>query len=304
MPACLPPSAWSSALGQHLAQAVDDVGRGRVLHIAHSGGALITYLAAQHHLTRRWPTQSCSHGGLKIAAFRSYVTVGFCHSAVVVTFQTLTPNPGGRASIEPSLFAFALDLARALTLADPSSPSVLLSLYAKGKIGSRASALAVALPEPHNHPACRCALPLPELCRQRDKIDVLTFGGARSITRKYFSGRVGEVLIPFLVASLFPCFYLVLWQIGRKRLLCQLYSQPSYDMENTWAAFTFPPENRPLPVFVLCPVVLVVVNYYARNDPLVKLDRRAADLMKLTNNTKFQEVVVPVVCNDIVWLFT
>lgn len=28
--------------------------------------------------------------------------------------------------------------------------------------------------------------------RQRDKIDVLTFGGARSITRKYFSGRVGE----------------------------------------------------------------------------------------------------------------
>lgn len=26
---------------------------------------------------------------------------------------------------------------------------------------------------------------------QRDKIDVLTFGGARSITRKYFSGRVG-----------------------------------------------------------------------------------------------------------------
>lgn len=28
--------------------------------------------------------------------------------------------------------------------------------------------------------------------RQRDKIDVLTFGGARSITRKYFSGRVGR----------------------------------------------------------------------------------------------------------------
>ncbi|CAM9724943.1 unnamed protein product, partial [Scytosiphon promiscuus] len=98
------------ALGEHLAQAVEDVGRGRVLHIAHSGGALITYLAAQHHLTKR----------------------------------------------------------------------------------------------------------------QRDKIDVLTFGGARSITRKYFSGRV--------------------------------------------------------------------VNYYARNDPLVKLDRRAAELMKLTNNTKFQEV--------------
>ncbi|CAM9664883.1 unnamed protein product [Hapterophycus canaliculatus] len=98
------------ALGEHLAEAVQDAGRGRVLHIAHSGGALITYLAAQHHLTKR----------------------------------------------------------------------------------------------------------------QRDKIDVLTFGGARSITRKYFSGRV--------------------------------------------------------------------VNYYARNDPLVKLDRRAAELMKLTNDTKFQEV--------------
>ncbi|CAN0503231.1 unnamed protein product, partial [Ectocarpus sp. 12 AP-2014] len=100
----------AQALGDHLAQAVEDVGRGRVLHIAHSGGALITYLAAQHHLNRR----------------------------------------------------------------------------------------------------------------QRDKIDVVTFGGARSITRKYFSGRV--------------------------------------------------------------------VNYYARNDPLVKLDRRAAELMKLTNNTKFQEI--------------
>ncbi|CAM9217967.1 unnamed protein product [Ectocarpus fasciculatus] len=98
----------AQALGDHLAQAVEDVGRGRVLHIAHSGGALITYLAAQHHLTRR----------------------------------------------------------------------------------------------------------------QRDKIDVLAFGGARSITRKYFSG----------------------------------------------------------------------LNYYARNDPLVKLDRRAAELMKLTNNTKFQEI--------------
>lgn len=42
-----------AALGEHLAQAVEDVGRGRVLHIAHSGGALITYLAAQHHLTKR-----------------------------------------------------------------------------------------------------------------------------------------------------------------------------------------------------------------------------------------------------------
>lgn len=34
----------------------------------------------------------------------------------------------------------------------------------------------------------------------------------------------------------------------------------------------------------------VAVNYYARNDPLVKLDRRAAELMKLTSDTKFQEV--------------
>lgn len=30
------------------------MGKGRVLHIAHSGGALITYLAAQHHLTERY----------------------------------------------------------------------------------------------------------------------------------------------------------------------------------------------------------------------------------------------------------
>lgn len=43
--------------------------------------------------------------------------------------------------------------------------------------------------------------------------------------------------------------------------------------------------------FVFCvALVLFKVNYYARNDPLVKLDRRAAELMKLTNNTKFQEV--------------
>lgn len=32
-------------------------------------------------------------------------------------------------------------------------------------------------------------------CSQRDKIDVLTFGGARSITRKYFSGRIGESVV-------------------------------------------------------------------------------------------------------------
>lgn len=36
--------------------------------------------------------------------------------------------------------------------------------------------------------------------------------------------------------------------------------------------------------------LLLPVNYYARNDPLVKLDRRAAELMKLTSNTKFEEV--------------
>lgn len=53
-PPCVVVVRCPAALGQHLAQAVEDVGRGRVLHIAHSGGALITYLAAQHHLTRRY----------------------------------------------------------------------------------------------------------------------------------------------------------------------------------------------------------------------------------------------------------
>lgn len=49
----IPPLKFFADLGKHLAQAVEDVGWGRVLHIAHSGGALITYLAAQHHLTPR-----------------------------------------------------------------------------------------------------------------------------------------------------------------------------------------------------------------------------------------------------------
>lgn len=49
--------------------------------------------------------------------------------------------------------------------------------------------------------------------------------------------------------------------------------------------------RKPRPPCALLPVYLVAVNYYARNDPLVKLDRRAAELMKLTNNTKFQEVI-------------
>ena len=43
-------------------------------------------------------------------------------------------------------------------------------------------------------------------------------------------------------------------------------------------------------VYVTSP--LFSVNYYARNDPLVKLDRRAAELMKLTNDTEFQEVFI------------
>lgn len=48
--------------------------------------------------------------------------------------------------------------------------------------------------------------------RQRDKIDVLTFGGARSITRKYFSGRVGEntiVSIKTLVILVLQSYSLV-----------------------------------------------------------------------------------------------
>lgn len=41
--------------------------------------------------------------------------------------------------------------------------------------------------------------------RQRDKIDVLTFGGARSITRKYFSGRVGRCYADALNAHIIGC---------------------------------------------------------------------------------------------------
>lgn len=45
-------------------------------------------------------------------------------------------------------------------------------------------------------------------------------------------------------------------------------------------------------VFRVFPAVVVIfsVNYYARNDPLVKLDRRAAELMRLTSNTTVQAV--------------
>ena len=40
-------------LAMHLRQALKDVGKdGRVLHLAHSGGAILTYLAAKHHLSR------------------------------------------------------------------------------------------------------------------------------------------------------------------------------------------------------------------------------------------------------------
>lgn len=39
-------------LAEHLRRALNDVRKnGRVLHIAHSGGAILTYLAAKHHLT-------------------------------------------------------------------------------------------------------------------------------------------------------------------------------------------------------------------------------------------------------------
>ncbi|CAM9618317.1 unnamed protein product, partial [Choristocarpus tenellus] len=48
----------ASSLAKHLAKAVGDVGsRARVLHLAHSGGALLTYLAAKHHLSRRQMSQ-------------------------------------------------------------------------------------------------------------------------------------------------------------------------------------------------------------------------------------------------------
>jgi hypothetical protein len=41
-------------LAKHLKQLISEVGEhGRVLHIAHSGGAILTYLAAKHHLTKR-----------------------------------------------------------------------------------------------------------------------------------------------------------------------------------------------------------------------------------------------------------
>jgi hypothetical protein len=57
---------------------------------------------------------------------------------------------------------------------------------------------------------------------ETDRIDVSTFGGGRSITRKYFKGRI--------------------------------------------------------------------VNYYARNDPVLFVDKRASDLMRLTENITFSEV--------------
>ena len=60
----------------------------------------------------------------------------------------------------------------------------------------------------------------PEECA---RIDVITFGGARSLTRKYFTGRT--------------------------------------------------------------------VNYYAMNDPLARVDRRAANLMKQAGNESYNEVV-------------
>lgn len=41
-------------LADHLRSALQDVGpHGRVLHIAHSGGAILTYLAAKHHLSHQ-----------------------------------------------------------------------------------------------------------------------------------------------------------------------------------------------------------------------------------------------------------
>lgn len=84
-------SATSTALGQHLAQAVDDVGRGRVLHIAHSGGALITYLAAQHHLTRRYQSQPVT------GSRNPFEAAGCCSALTSFTFlrkfeATTTPD--------------------------------------------------------------------------------------------------------------------------------------------------------------------------------------------------------------------
>jgi hypothetical protein len=45
-------NAVARALAIHLREALEAAGsEGRVLHLAHSGGALITYLAAKHYLT-------------------------------------------------------------------------------------------------------------------------------------------------------------------------------------------------------------------------------------------------------------
>lgn len=44
--------ATAKLLTEHLRAVLRDLGpRGRVLHLAHSGGAILTYLAAKHHLT-------------------------------------------------------------------------------------------------------------------------------------------------------------------------------------------------------------------------------------------------------------
>lgn len=71
--ACMPPYQCRAALGRHLAQAVADAGRGRVLHIAHSGGALLTYLAAQYHLTPRYVPAA---GGLGVILRRCFAVRG------------------------------------------------------------------------------------------------------------------------------------------------------------------------------------------------------------------------------------
>lgn len=150
-----------------------------MLHIAHSGGALITYLAAQHHLTRRY-------------AFAS----GW--SPLLSALTTTSPTLGLKQPRPRSANILALSVAVSLNPDEPclipvhwtvdNGARVFTSFLLYSKQPARwhcPNIFLLCLFLPVNCP--------PETFRQRDKIDVLTFGGARSITRKYFSGRVGEL---------------------------------------------------------------------------------------------------------------
>ena len=72
----------AKGLAAHLRRALRDVGaRGRVLHLAHSGGAIMTYLAAKHHLRREETARIdlvTFGGGRSITRKVCYVCMSMC----------------------------------------------------------------------------------------------------------------------------------------------------------------------------------------------------------------------------------